>query len=336
LEIKISYEDIVNTLVEKSKLSKEDIEKKIEDKLNQLSGLISKEGAGHIIANELGVKLIEQLDGEMKVKDIKAGMRNISVSGKILAVYDLREFNTNGRAGKVCNCFMGDETGNIRAVGWGSKADEVSKLEKGEIVKLENIYARENQGRVEVHMNDNSVIEKSPEGISIDIDENAIPTPETASRKYIKDLEVSEDIVEILGHIVQVFDIRYFEVCPKCQKRVRYEGNGFNCPEHGEVEPDYGSVLNFIIDDGTENIRLVCFKNQLTQLFNLSNEELSGLREDPAKFLELKDNLLGTLVKIRGRVRENQMFGRKEFMTIFIDTKPNPDEELKNLEKQQK
>ena len=59
--IKIPYEDIISKIKSGSKLSEEEIEAKIEAKLKQLSGLISKNGAAHIIANELGVKLIENV-----------------------------------------------------------------------------------------------------------------------------------------------------------------------------------------------------------------------------------------------------------------------------------
>ena len=53
--IKIPFEEMISKVQEKSKLGEAEIRLKIDQKLTQLSGLISKEGALHIIANELGV-----------------------------------------------------------------------------------------------------------------------------------------------------------------------------------------------------------------------------------------------------------------------------------------
>ena len=49
------YEDLVDLICEKSGLSREEIERRIEAKRAKLSGLISKEGAAQIIASELGI-----------------------------------------------------------------------------------------------------------------------------------------------------------------------------------------------------------------------------------------------------------------------------------------
>ena len=67
--IGMSYEEIVEVIVKKAGVSKEEINKKVEEKLSLLSGLISKEGAAHIIANEMRVKVFEDLMKNIKVKN---------------------------------------------------------------------------------------------------------------------------------------------------------------------------------------------------------------------------------------------------------------------------
>ena len=57
--LKIPLNDIIAKILKETSLSEAEINTKIDQKLDQLSGLISKEGAAHIIANELGVKLFE-------------------------------------------------------------------------------------------------------------------------------------------------------------------------------------------------------------------------------------------------------------------------------------
>ena len=63
---KLPLQDIINKIKEKTELSEAEINSKINQKLDQLSGLISKEGAAHIIANELGVKNTYQKYSEVR------------------------------------------------------------------------------------------------------------------------------------------------------------------------------------------------------------------------------------------------------------------------------
>ena len=65
--IKLPLEEIIYKIKEKTSLSDHDINQKIDDKLVQLSGLISRHGAAHIIANELGVNLFEAVTGTLQI-----------------------------------------------------------------------------------------------------------------------------------------------------------------------------------------------------------------------------------------------------------------------------
>ena len=64
----LRYDEIVNKIIKEKGLTKEDIESRVNSKLQQLSGLISKEGAAHIVANELGVNLYEDI-AKRKLKE---------------------------------------------------------------------------------------------------------------------------------------------------------------------------------------------------------------------------------------------------------------------------
>ena len=98
--------------------------------MKQLSGLISKEGAAHIVANELGVKIFEQASGKLQIKNILAGMRNVEAVGKVTRKFELREFQTENRSGKVASVVIGDETGTIRMVMWGELAEKISTYKR--------------------------------------------------------------------------------------------------------------------------------------------------------------------------------------------------------------
>ena len=325
--IKIPYEEIVLKINEKTNTPVSEIEIKVENKLKQLSGLISREGAAHIIANELGVKIFEPLSGKLQIKNILTGMRDVETVGKVLQVYDTREFMRGDALSKVASMLIGDETGTIRAVMWGSQADNASKLGQGAVVKVIGAYVRENNGRKELHLNDRSQFLINPEGESV----GDVAMEMKGGRKKIKDLGENDNDVELLGTIVQVFDIKFYEICPRCGKRAKPTAALFECAEHGNVIPAYAYVLNSVLDDGTETIRCVFFRNQVDNLLNMNQEQLLKFRNEPADFEAVKNNLLGTIIKVNGRVNKNSMFQRLEFVAKNVDAKPNPEEEMKRL-----
>ena len=96
--------------------------------------------------------------------------------------------------------------------------------------------------------------------------------------------------------------------------------------------PAYAYVLNVVLDDGTETVRCVFFRNQVDKLLNLNQEQLLNFRSNPAEFEVMKNELLGTIVKINGRTNKNSLFNRLEFVVNSVDTKPNPEEEMKRLD----
>jgi len=326
--IKIPYEEIVLKINEKTNITASEVEERVDKKLKQLSGLISKEGAAHIVANELGVKIFEPLSGRLQIKNILSGMRDVETVGKVLQVYELREFSNETRSGKVASIVIGDETGSIRVVMWGAQADNVAKLSQGLIVKVLGAYVRDNNGRKEIHLNDRSQLMINPQGETVG---EVVTTSKNGTRKEIKQLTEKDNEIELLGTVVQVFDIRFYEICPKCSKRAKQSTDLFVCSEHGNVIPAYAYVLNAVLDDGTETIRCVFFRNQVEKLLNLTQEQLLKFKNEPAEFEAVKNELLGTIVKLNGRTNKNTLFNRLEFITQQVDNNPNPEQELKRL-----
>jgi len=47
----------------------------------------------------------------------------------------------------------------------------------------------------------------------------------------------------------------------------------------------------------------------------------------------LKNDLLGNIIKVIGRASKNEVFNRIEFVPSMVFPNPNPEEELKRLEK---
>jgi ssDNA-binding replication factor A large subunit len=333
--ISMPIDQAIEKIKASTNLSTEEINKKITEKLDQLSGLVSKEGAAYIIANELGVKLFEQTSGKLQIKNILTGMRDVETVGKLTKKYDIREFTRkDGNSSKVGSFFIADETSSIRIVCWGSKADELNKMTEDDIVQIKSGYIRENNGQKEVHMNDNSKIILNPEGITI----NAIATSSNqtvnATRITIKELTESSNNVELFGTIVQTFEPKFFEVCPECNKRTKLVDGNYACPEHKSIVPTYSYVMNIVLDDGTETVRLVFFRTTVEQLLNKSRDEVLVYKSNPQDFEIIKNDLLGKPIIVSGKATKNQMFDRIEFITNSVNINPDPKAEINKLEKE--
>ncbi len=324
--IKIPFEQIIERIQKEADISEEEIKDKISKKMKQLSGLISKEGAAHIVANELGIKLFDAVSGKLQIKNILAGLRNVETVGKVLQTYELREFTTNDRQGKVASLIIGDETGNIRVVLWGNQADNINKIKEGTILKVIGSYVKENNGFNELHINERSQLIINPEG------ENIINVKQFVSERIsIDKLTENNNGIEVLATIVQIFEPRFFEICPKCSKRVKNDEGSFLCQTHDKVDPDFSYVLNLIVDDGTDNIRTVFFRETMEKLLNLNKERILEYKENPEKFEEIKTELLGNIVKVNGRVKKNLFFDRLELVANDVNLNPNPEEEIQRL-----
>lgn len=310
---KLSYEEIVNKIKEEKKLNEKKIEEKIEKKLKQLSDLISREGAAHIVANELGVKLIDIEKKEFKIKDLIFGLRSVSLNGKILNKFETRHYKKENREGKVANLILGDETGSVRLVVWdNSLIDIIERSNEGDILRIRNAYCRENLGFKELHLGSQGEIEVNPKGVEI----KEIGVQLSFSRKKINELKEG-DFAALLGTIVQVFEPRFYEACPECNRKVSLDGDKYRCGEHGNVKERLVPVLNMFFDDGSDNIRVVAFRDNVNGILGLSYEEILKLKDEG--FDEIRDRVLGKQLLINGRVNKNEMFGRLEFSINSVE-----------------
>ena len=326
-------EQIIAKIKEHSGIADAELNAKIDAKMEELSGLISKEGAAHIIANELSVKLFDAVTGKLQIENILEGMRDVEVDGKVLNISQISTFQRkDGAPGKVANVVLADETGSIRVVLWGDHADLTTTFKEQDILKVSSGYVRENNGKIEIHLNDKSGVVVNPEGVTIG-EVKATQQSKPAVRKSISGLVETDDHVELMGTVVQVFEPRFFEVDPTTGRRSRPDGEGvFRDAAGNQITPDFSYVMNAVLDDGTETIRAVFFRDQAQELVGKSKEEMMQYKDAPDQFELVKTELLGHIVKLTGRVKKNEMFERLEFVTNAVDTKPDPKAELARME----
>lgn len=286
-----NYNQLVERIARSSGLNVEDVERRIEAKRAKLSGLISREGAAQVVASELGISFDKE---KMKIAEILSGMKRVNVFGKIIQMFPVREYNKNNKQGKIGSFILADDTGNIRTVLWDTNHIDLlekNKIKEGDVIEVSNASVR----NTELHLTGFSDIKLSNEIM------DKVVTEKSFNEKKIFDLRQGEN-AQIRAVVVQMFEPRFFQVCPACSKKVSELGE---CQEHGKVVGERRALLNLVLDDGTENIRAVLFSEQLAKI--MDKDELEG-----ESFIKKRLEFLGKEMFFSGQVRKNQIFDNLE------------------------
>jgi len=294
-----NYLRIIEKIAKASGLPKEELEAKVAAKRDKLSGLISKEGAAQVIAAELGISFENE---KLKIDELLPGMRQVNTSGKVISLFPVRTFTTKkGDEGKVANLWIADDSSNIKVVLWDT--NHIALIEKGEIaegkvVEILNGSMRDN----EIHLGSFSELKLGEEEF-----ENVV-TEKVFHEKRISEFAKGEN-TSVRAFVVQVFEPRFFYVCPQCKKKATQEGEAFSCREHGKVVPEKRALINIVLDDGTESIRAVLFHDSISEIgiTEPENEEKLAIQ---------KASLLGKEMIFSGNVRNNAFFNTPELLSL--------------------
>ena len=298
-----NYDLLVDRIAKAAKLERAEVEKKIEAKKAKLSGLISKEGAAQIISAELGISFEDE---DLKVSELIGGLRKVNVVGKIMNIFPVREFEKNDRKGKVANFILADDTGSTRVVLWDVNhiaLIENEEIKVGDVVEIKNGSTRDS----EIHLSSFGELKKSV--VVMDEVKNAPAASEVNLEEARQGMSV-----RIRGVVVQVFQPRFYSVCPTCNKKGTIGDDGvFKCAEHGVVEKKDRAILNFVLDDGFESMRVVMFSDQIKLV--VPEEDL----KDEVKAAAFRDDFLGTEIWLSGRVNRNQLFNNLEIVASGVE-----------------
>ncbi|MEM3552015.1 MAG: hypothetical protein QXE15_00055 [Candidatus Bathyarchaeia archaeon] len=160
-------EIISKILLCKPGLTKEELEKLIEEKKRAYSGLLSDEGAARLIAQELLIDLTGKLKPiEVKIKDLVTGLNDVTLTARVIIDWPIQDFiKSNGEKNVVKKLLLADETGIVQCLVWGEKALTLQKNGKlqDKIVKIFHAYTRKGLNtNVELHLGVKSSIIVSP------------------------------------------------------------------------------------------------------------------------------------------------------------------------------
>ena len=318
---------IIDKILESDKITAPELEKKIEEKLSALGGLISKEGAAHIVANELEIQINQTPSADVKLKDVLPGMKNVTVLVKVLKKYEIRTFGADGQ-GKVASLFVGDDTGFMRITFWNEKTTYHEAINEGDVIEIQHAYSKENNDRVDIHMRNASHCVVNPEGKTVEVKKRE---QQEINEKKLGDIADIDTFINITATIVQAYDPRFFESCPECKKRMTQEGEEFVCAEHGKKVPTYNYVMNVFLDDGSANMRASLWKEQIQSLLGKTDEEIIALKDNTEQLEEIKTDLLGRIISARARVKLNEAYNTKELVLYEVNANPKPNVEAQGI-----
>lgn len=249
----------INKIIEDTGLTRKEIQGLVEDKKNELKGLISEEGALFIIAKELGVDIKNEnkdllKEIEMSISDITQNMKNITIFGRIKEVYNVNSFKKNdGSKGFVGSFLLHDSTGDARIVLWDDQVKLFNEpnFEKNELVKIINGNAKKGKfGDIEIHVGRYGKVILSPE----DVDYNKYPKI-TFKSIQINDINLNLKSISIEGKVIQLFPIREF---------TRKDGES-------------GRVRSLTLLDSTGSIRVTFWNEDTEKLNSIENGDIISI-----------------------------------------------------------
>ncbi|MHA2429392.1 MAG: hypothetical protein ACXACC_00025 [Promethearchaeota archaeon] len=180
-----SIEEIYQKLLEQG-FSEKELEKEIHKKAKEYGGFMSKQGILFIIAKEYGMNIYSPeietelyQEGEedinydeftLPISNLKEGMENIVLLGKILKCFSPKEFlRKDNTIGAVSSCIIGDNSGEIKVIMWDEKATVMNNdsFKEGELVRVLGDYTKINRDRnLEVHLGKKGKMILAPEDIN--------------------------------------------------------------------------------------------------------------------------------------------------------------------------
>lgn len=151
-------EDVIKRILAlKPNLTREAVERLIQEEKAKAAGLLTDEAAAHLVASNLGMDGAgERIEAKLKIGALTSGLNDVSLTGRVLHVFPPRTFQrADGRQGKVLRMLLGDQTGSVAVVFWDDRADHViaSKITRGKIIRVLHGYSRERQGTGEIEVN---------------------------------------------------------------------------------------------------------------------------------------------------------------------------------------
>jgi replication factor A1 len=212
-------------------VSEAEFREAVEQKVEQMEGLVDEETAAEILAHELADSEVDA------VADVDPAMDEVKFLAKVRSIGDLRTFERDDGEGRVINVEAADETGTVRLAFWDEQAAEIDdgELETGDVLRVKG-RPKEGYNGLEV-----SVDKAEPDDdVEIDVDI-------TGSGATIDALTLGQSDVTLQGLVLGTDSVRTFD---------RDDGSE-------------GKVANLTLGDETGRIRVTLWDERADQATEL-------------------------------------------------------------------
>jgi len=230
-------------------LTANSIKEMMEKKIRETGELLTREGAAYMVANELGINVLNDydLDTNLKIGDLASGIGNATVNGRVLKVYPITTFvRSDGSTGKVGRILIVDNTGTVNVVLWNGQNEvlENERVVQGQVIRVLHGYTRTGlEGKPEINVGSRGEIVIQP----TDVNPEEYPK---ATDFVVKIVDLKSDMmdVDVVARVVAVGSVRAF---------TRASGQA-------------GKVVDLLLKDSTGMVYLVIWDEQTKYVAILS------------------------------------------------------------------
>jgi ssDNA-binding replication factor A large subunit len=169
------YKVLFSSLMEKSGLSSQELEKKLYQKIDSLGHFINEDVALRLVARDLNISLS---NGDAKlpciqIVDLVPNMTNINIELIIEVKGIVKTFvKKDGTPGKLLRTTVSDSSGKASLVAWDEQTKSLEPLTNGSKVLVRSAYTKNGlKGDIEIHLGNRSRLEILYASTSNDISE---------------------------------------------------------------------------------------------------------------------------------------------------------------------
>ena len=253
--------------------------------------------------------------GRVTIADMKVGMRDVDIEGKVYSIFPPNQFERDGKAGQVQNIIIADESGkSVRTAFWNEDVEKIKDLEVGNVIKILHGYVKKGyRDDIEYGVGRIAEIKINPKGsklAKLELEGVKIAPAGSGRRTMISDIDDSTEgkTLEVCGIVVAMGQTSpVYPACPKCRKKVEFADGKHMCRECGEIDhPDYRMLYKITIDDGSGTIRATLFGEAGEELLGMTAKEAQDLidssKNEKEPIDKNSDRVLGSYVVVKGRV----------------------------------
>ncbi len=232
------------------------------------------------------------------IKNIREGMRNIQITGRIMNV-EKKTVNTKNGEKDLYSGVVADESGKVQFSAWHDFG-----LSEDDVVTVKGGYVRSWRGIPQLSFDDNADVNF--------LDDSELPSADQLSESSI--LTISE-LAKRGGAVDAVVDAVMIDVksgsglifrCPECG-RVIQKGA---CRVHGKVDGDPDLRVKGVLDDGTGALTVIINRELTEKILGYDLDEAMDIARDKMNQDvikdELEEKLIAQPIRARGDITSDE------------------------------